>query len=79
MYVIFCRKSLKYYVRSYENFFRKHVQMYVKIAVNLINLLYFKHKMAALNKHALLAAVLVILRRRGRRSRKELKFNKDYG
>ena len=59
--------------------FGKHVHMHVKkfVASPLIQS-YVKYKMAALNKHAALAAILVILRRRKprRRIRKELKSKK---
>ena len=59
--------------------FGKHVRMHVKkfVASPLIQS-YFKCKMAALNKHAVLAAILVISRRRRRRRqiRKALKSKK---
>ena len=50
--------------------FGKHVHMYVKniVASPLIQS-YFKYKMVALNKHAVLAAILIMSRRRRRRRR----------
>ena len=79
MYVILCRKSLKHFVRSYENFFRKHVHMYANIVVNLSNT---RYNMAALNKHALKKCAFgsrqdLRRRRRRRRNKKGWNFKKS--
>ena len=59
--------------------FDKHVHMHVKKYVaSPLNQSYFNYKIAALNKHSVLAAILVILRRRHRRRiRKALKSKKQ--
>ena len=77
MYRIFFCKALKPFVKSYGNYFRKHVHMYGIFfrKVNLLHLKFHQFKMAALNKRAVLAAMLVILRRRRRHRIKKNKAN----
>ena len=77
MYGIFFRKTLKPFVKSYGNYFRKHVHMYgiCFVRLTLLHLKFFQFKMAALNKRAVLVAMLVISRRRRRRRIKKNKAN----
>ena len=73
---IFFRKTLKPFVKSYGNYFRKHVHMYgIFVRLTLLHLKFFQFKMAALNKRVLLAAMLIILRRGRRRRIKKNKAN----